>query len=555
MPPRPAACTGRHRKLLGLIALAAALLSPAAQANGWEHGAIPFEALVTGLRQGDAATRRQAAISLGHRGDGRAIAPLLAALQRPESEAEVREAAWLSLGLLGRPREPGMPGASQAADAATRSAAEQALRDCPRRETRPELQAACATALGDWDSPGALQTLLQLVNAADAPVLVRARSVDALGRRGDAQAVAALARIAAGNVPALRPRAVAALGRTRHPDAAAPLLQALKAATDDGERLRAVQALAQIGAPAAAEPLSELLRTASAPALRYELTTALAAVRGADLREVLTRQLADPTPAVRLAAIDGLRLQAARSAVPALAALAARELDTLAAMQKTASGEATGSVPDPLPMVAQAGLAAAALQAIHELDAPTGSTVLLRAARWPVPGAQASPALANAVYQLRRVAWYGLGYARSAEARQWLSSPAVLRDEDARLRAVAVRSLGVLGAGEVLLQQPGLWRDDEAEVRWTVAEVAGLGRVAKAEPQLLRLLDDPHALVRKAAVDALGWLRAGGAAARLRQVQSKDVDERVRAAAGLALAQISAPATVGPTAAQTARHP
>lgn len=537
----------RRTRLLSLALVLVACLPPTpAAANGWEHGAIPYEALVTGLQQGDAATRRQAAISLGHRGDRRALAPLLAALQRPEPEAEVREAAWLSLGQLGRPRDVGLPGASQPADAAARGAAEQALRDCPRRETRTELQAACATALGDWDTPGALQTLLQLLNAADLPVLVRARAVDALGRRGDAAAVAALARIATGTIPALRPRAVAALGRTRHPEAAAPLLQALRAAGDDADRVRAVQALAQIGAPTAAQPLAELLRSATAPALRYELTTALAAVRGADLRQVLTQQLDDPTPAVRLAAIDGLRQQAARSAVPALAALAGRELDALSAALKQPAGEAGGTAAETLPAVAQAGLAAAALQAIHELDAPAGSAVLLRAARWPVPGPQASPAQANAIYQLRRVAWYGLGYTKSTAARQWLASSAALREDDARLRAVAVRSLGVLGAADELLRQPALWRDDEAEVRWTVAEVAGLGRITKAEPLLLRQLDDPHALVRKAAVDALGWLHARGASARLRQLQARDEDDRVRAAAGVALALIAQAAAPSP---------
>ena len=35
--------------------------------------------------------------------------------------------------------------------------------DCPSRKTRTELQVACATAFADWDSPGALQALLQLV--------------------------------------------------------------------------------------------------------------------------------------------------------------------------------------------------------------------------------------------------------------------------------------------------------------------------------------------------------------------------------------------------------
>jgi HEAT repeat protein len=513
--------------------------TPAVQANGWEHGAVPYEALVAGLAAADAATRGQAAASLGYRKEARAAAPLLAALARPEPEPAVREALYLALGGLG-----------PAAAART----EPTLRGCPQRETRAELLAACVQALGELGTPGALAVLRGLL-AGDAPVLVKARAVDALGRFDDAQAVATLAALAApagavtGGTAALRPRALVALGRTGRADAAPVLLRALAATADEDETVLVARALAQLAQPATAAALAARLETAREPRLRYELTTAIAAAQGEGLVPVLQRQLDDATPAVRLAAVEGLRRRGDRAAVPALERLALRELDALdlaraglAVDSRATPGKRDGpGAPGPgdtLDIVARCSLAAAALAALHELDAPAGRDVLLRAARVPPARDDDLPAAAHAVYQLRRVAWYGLGYTRSADAVRWLASAAALRDPDPRLRAVALRSLGVLEARAELAHHASMLRDPDAEVRWTAAEVLGLAHVRAAAPALVRTLADPHALVRKAAADSLGWLRHAGARRALAERAQGDADERVRSAAILALSLV-----------------
>lgn len=62
---------------LGILTLcvsaALTIFCRAASANGWEHGAIPFDALVKALNDGDTITRLQAAHSLGARGQSEAV--------------------------------------------------------------------------------------------------------------------------------------------------------------------------------------------------------------------------------------------------------------------------------------------------------------------------------------------------------------------------------------------------------------------------------------------------------------------------------------------------
>ncbi|MHC4424104.1 MAG: HEAT repeat domain-containing protein [Planctomycetota bacterium] len=98
--------------------------------NGWEHGAIPFEALVKALEFDSPETRLRAAQSLGVRGQQEAVEPILKCLTRPEENPLVRSALYLALGKLGDRR------------------AIPVLTDCIGKETREELRSDCATAFG-----------------------------------------------------------------------------------------------------------------------------------------------------------------------------------------------------------------------------------------------------------------------------------------------------------------------------------------------------------------------------------------------------------------------
>ena len=93
---------GKQQLRLYTILLAAILLWPAvARANGWEHAAIPFEALLWGLGHEAAETRARAAESLGYRGQAEALPFLLDALKAPEPDHRVRRALYTALGRLG----------------------------------------------------------------------------------------------------------------------------------------------------------------------------------------------------------------------------------------------------------------------------------------------------------------------------------------------------------------------------------------------------------------------------------------------------------------------
>ena len=267
--------------------------------------------------------------------------------------------------------------------------------------------------------------------------------------------------------------------------------------------------------------------------MRAAIAVALGASRDGDAAETLLALLEDPVPAVRYVAVDGLQSLGVRSAAPHLAALAEREAATLAGRMPA------DLIADRLRTVAALSLQRRALRAAVALDAPNAAPALLEAAAaLAIPrDSTAGLEIAAAVYQRRRIALNGLGYATGehrAPAQALLLGPGGIGDADARLRAVAVRSLGVLDApGAADRIRPLLGRDPSADVRMTAARVLGLLHDRGSGAALLAALDDPHALVRKEAALALGHLRAPAARARLEALAERDRADAVRDAAVL----------------------
>ena len=133
----------RFRK--GVAALALFLLvAPSAHGNGWEHGTVPFGALLSALQSEDPSLRARAAESLGYRGQGEAVEPLLEALARPEPERAVRGAIAAALGRL------------------RNAAALPALLECLAAEREDTVRGECATALGVIGDVRALPALLDV---------------------------------------------------------------------------------------------------------------------------------------------------------------------------------------------------------------------------------------------------------------------------------------------------------------------------------------------------------------------------------------------------------
>ena len=143
--------------------------------------------------------------------------------------------------------------------------------------------------------------------------------------------------------------------------------------------------------------------------------------------------------------------------------------------------------------------------------------------------------MTEGLYQRRRAALYGLGYSQQRAAAELLAGPLGLKDRDARLRAVAVRSLGVLGFSDAARTLTPSLRDASPEVRWTAAIVLARLGDRGAAPALLAALGDKVAEVRRRAAEALGALKHRPAQAALRQMADADPAPRARIGAQFAL--------------------
>lgn len=233
-------------------------------------------------------------------------------------------------------------------------------------------------------SPEALDALARLVQG-DPAIPVRAAAVEALGAIGGARAAALLAPLAEAEEADLARSAIAALGRISHPDALAPLLEALRssdaarraeaalalgkhggagtaellqwaAAVDPDSRVvqAAVDALEEMGTPEAIaalisltvepgrreacvqalarlgreypEALADGLRHPN-PTVRCALVEALARAKHHAASELLAEALRDPHPSVRLAAVTAFRRLGNRRVERKLLALAREDPD------------------------------------------------------------------------------------------------------------------------------------------------------------------------------------------------------------------------------------
>ena len=509
VPASAAVCRGAPWMLAGVLLLG----SPGqAGGNGWEHGAVPFAALVSALDSESADIRAKAAESLGFRGEARGVAPLLDLLGRTEPSHRVRSVAYSALGRLADHRA--LP----------------ILRRCLHGEAREEIRAVCVTALGELRGPESLGLVLDAFRD-DAHPLVRSRAVDALGAFPEPRSLRVLERLLGdGSSGALRRRAIAALGRTGAREAADALLARLPHTEGEAERAAIVEALARLRDPSAVDVLLREMDRARDPALRARVAIALGAIRAPSAYDALVRMLGDPLPAVRLYALRGLKeLGRPRAADDVLRFY-------LEMARRLAGRPAADLVEDAPSVLVLLSLQVEALRALLALDPARGADAFLDGARSPeVPrDSQAALRVAEGFYERRRIALHGLGYSVSRDAAPLLRGSGGIGHPDPRLRAVAVHSLAVLGEAGVAADLTPMLRDPVPEVRWTTARALGRsGDPAAVEP-LLALLTDEYGEVRRQAALALGYLGALRARGPLLRLADQDPVETVRAAAAYA---------------------
>ena len=246
--------------------------------------------------------------------------------------------------------------------------------------------------------------------------------------------------------------------------------------------------------------------------------------------------LRDPQPAVQFHAIRGLRELGAPEAANDLLTL----YEVLA--ERLAERTPASLVADAPAVLTALGLQVELLRALAELDAPRGLAAFTDGARSPERPRDSQTALriAEAFYERRRMALHGLGYSASGEAAEVLEGPSGIGHPDPRLRAVAVRSIAVLGETDAADTLLPVLRDPVSEVRWTAAMALGRLGHADAVGPLTTALADEFGEVRRQAALALGYIGDSRAVLPLAQLAINEPVASVREAALYAMDLLNA---------------
>jgi HEAT repeat protein/cyclophilin family peptidyl-prolyl cis-trans isomerase len=286
------------------------------------------------LTDDEARVRRRAALAIGHVALAEGVPPLVAALA--DTDPEVRQMAAFALGLIGNKsaKDPliaalgdssplvqgsaaealGLIGDASAADAIGHLAAQivqaGALAQPPGDEDdvrRDTPTAACRLAIYALVRLKAFPQLASAVLDESGQPRVRWWPVAfALQRLENPRGLNALMTLAQDPNSYTRAFAVKGLGALKD-RAALPVLMPLLSSGERSVLVETIRALGRIGDPSAARPLIRFLNdSATDPTVRLEAAGAIGGIHVPEVTDVLFDVLADPTPAVRGAALRSL---------------------------------------------------------------------------------------------------------------------------------------------------------------------------------------------------------------------------------------------------------
>jgi HEAT repeat protein/cyclophilin family peptidyl-prolyl cis-trans isomerase len=312
--------------------------APAARGNAAAAaaGAPPpvMPDLVRLLSDKEARVRRRAALAAGRAGVPDAVPPLVSLLGDPDPE--VRQMAAFALGLIAdkRARDPLVSALADPAAVVRGSAAEalgkigDATASAPIARMAAEIVASGALASPPPEELEAVRDTPAAAFKLAVVALARLKSYDALAgvvldssgqprvrwwpvafalqRIDDPRSTPALMALLREPQPYTRALAAKGLGSVKEPAVATALLP-LVADADRSVAVEAIRSLARIGNRAAAAPLLKLVQTTKTEShLRLEAVSALGSIAGDGVYDTLLDVLADPTPAIRAAAIQSL---------------------------------------------------------------------------------------------------------------------------------------------------------------------------------------------------------------------------------------------------------
>jgi HEAT repeat protein/beta-lactamase regulating signal transducer with metallopeptidase domain len=313
-----------------------------------EHIASPDDQSSTEASQAPAKTQ----------GRDTAVSALLTVVK--DENAAVRLAAVEALGNLQDPR------------------AIDALVQAVKTDTDARVREAAAEALGEIDSPRAVAGLVEALRS-EKVAAVRAKIAWALGEIGDARAVEALGAAVRDAEVEVRRNAVEALGQIESPAAVPMLIPALRDA-DVETRKDAAEALGQLESKDAIEALGTASKDANAE-VRKEAVEALGQIQDKRALPALTTALGDAEVEVRQAAIEAIgQLEDLKAAPPAL--IAALRDDNREV--RKAAAEAVGQLEDeaavpaliPLTRDTNTEVKRAAVEALASIGGPRAIEVM-----------------------------------------------------------------------------------------------------------------------------------------------------------------------------------
>jgi HEAT repeat protein len=452
--------------------------------------------LVALASDGEARVRRRAALAIGRVGQRAGVTPLITLLS--DVEPEVRQMAVFGLGLIGdtSARDRLVAALGDAAWVVRGSAAEalgllgDASAAAPIARLATDIVQSGVVSTGSTDeddvrrdTPAAVlrlaifaltrleayEPLASVVLDAGGQLRVRSWPVAyALRRLEDKRALAALLTLAREQHPYTRAFAAQGLGIVGDQSAAGTLL-AMAQAGDRTIAVEAIRSLGRLRERSAGKVLMALVQAQTTePHVRLEAVNVLGAVAGPLAVDLLIDLLADPIPAVRVAAIRGLAEADPEGFIPILSGL---DPDPHWSVR---AGLATvlGTVP-----------AKAGLPRLRQMLADTDQRVI--------------PAVLAA-----------LAKHQPADAGEILL--AKLKAEDVVVRAAAATALGELGATTASAALVQAYRDGVKDPSY-LARAAALGALvtlksADAAPALELALADPDWAVRVRAAALLGGL-------------------------------------------------
>ena len=482
-----------------------ALYCPASYSNGWEHTSIDFEVLVSALHDANPNLRRRAAESLGFRPQAGATDALLARLEKNEPVARVRQEIFNALGRIGEESALG------------------AFDDCLTNEAAIAVRMQCATALGNYNSPAAEQLALKSVE--DENLQVRLRTVASLGSFSSTNTVQTLIALARDKEDPIKNTALLSLGRTGSATATPILVELLQRSKNREQTQVLLRALTFLADPDAIEVIQATYERGEDEDVRRHALVAIASTRAKGSESYFLDALSSEDYATRILGLAVLRNFGSPEQVPAITEHALIESSELF------DQDSKQLLSDPLRTIANLRLLNEYLKTIVRLDPGAGERLYVKVLLPRSIPRSSSVALkiAEGFYDARWQSIYGLGYTATNRAAGLVE--ANLKDSDARIRAVAIRSMGVLGGSDNNESIEKMLFDPAAEVRWMAARVLGRLNAMGSVDAILASLNDSHVQVRLESAIALGYLHARSAQQKLRELAASDPDPRVKEAA------------------------